>query len=88
VYQNLGRYEAAANLLEIALQSDLNNFGENHPTVAIRLNNLAHVYFSIKEYQKAKDAWIKTLDILKLNYGEHPYIDIVNRQLQMVEKEL
>jgi tetratricopeptide (TPR) repeat protein len=88
VYQNLGRYEEAATLLEIALQSDLNNFGENHPTVATSLNNLAGVYFSIKEYQKAKDAWIKTLDILKLNYGEHPYIDIVNRQLQMVEKEL
>jgi tetratricopeptide (TPR) repeat protein len=85
VYGNLGRYEEAATLLEIALQADLNNFGENHPTVATRLNNLANVYCSIKEYQKAKDAWLKTLNILKSNYGEHPYIDIVNQQLERVD---
>ena len=41
-----------------------------------------------EEYEKAKEAWLKTLNILKLNYGEHPYIDIVNRSLKMVEKEL
>uniref|UniRef100_UPI000368BFC9 tetratricopeptide repeat protein n=1 Tax=Flexithrix dorotheae TaxID=70993 RepID=UPI000368BFC9 len=34
VYQDLGEYNKAAQLLEIALESAKNNFGENHPTVA------------------------------------------------------
>ena len=31
VYKNLGRYEEAVELYQLALESDLKNFGEDHP---------------------------------------------------------
>ena len=34
VYQDLGDYEQARDLLKLALQSDMNNFGEDHPSTA------------------------------------------------------
>ncbi|MBK8501040.1 MAG: TIR domain-containing protein [Saprospiraceae bacterium] len=44
VYKDLGDYEKARDLLEGALKSDLQNFGELHPNVARSQSNLALVY--------------------------------------------
>ncbi|MEQ1747410.1 MAG: tetratricopeptide repeat protein, partial [Saprospiraceae bacterium] len=42
--QDLGHYARAARLLEKALEIDLQNFGKEHPNVAVRQSNLANVY--------------------------------------------
>jgi len=52
VYQDLGEYEKAHDLLEEALQSALENFGNKHPTVAVMQSNLATVYRDLGEYEK------------------------------------
>ncbi|NQU68413.1 MAG: tetratricopeptide repeat protein, partial [Candidatus Marinimicrobia bacterium] len=50
VYQDLGDYEKARDLLETALKSDLKNFGDKHPTIATYQSNLAGVYKDLGDY--------------------------------------
>ena len=73
VYEALGDYEKAAELLEKALTSDLKNFGEDHPVVASRQLNLGTVYIDIKYYDKAKDSIESAYNLfLKLLGEDHP----------------
>jgi len=83
VYRNLGEYEKARDLLESALQSDLDNFGSDHPTVAVRHSNLANVYSDLGEYEKARDLWTGAEKIFIDSLGEsHPYTLTVRRFLE------
>ena len=70
VYQDLGRYEAAADLLEKALASDTErNFGADHPSVAISQSNLALVYQDLGRYEAAADLLEKALASDTRNFG-------------------
>ena len=53
VYKGLGLYETALELLKLALDSDFQHFGEDHPKVAINRNNLAQVYDNLGRYEEA-----------------------------------
>jgi tetratricopeptide (TPR) repeat protein len=53
--QSLGDLVRAKELLELALASDLKNFGENHSSVAARRTNLASVLKDLGELPRAKE---------------------------------
>ncbi len=83
VYYNLGDYERARELLEQALESDIRNFGEDHPTVAITMNNLAMIYHKSGESQKAVNLARKAYDIFRARLGkDHPYTRAARKLLQ------
>jgi tetratricopeptide (TPR) repeat protein len=74
VYQALGEYDKARELLEQALESNLTHFGASHPTVAISQSNLASVYKDLGEYDKARGLWQKAYATFREKLGEeHPY---------------
>ncbi|MEL6944025.1 MAG: tetratricopeptide repeat protein, partial [Bacteroidota bacterium] len=74
-YQFIGRYEEAAYLLKNALQSALDNLGEQHPNVAARQSNLANVYKSLGRYEEAANLLESALQSDLDNFGEqHPNI--------------
>lgn len=73
MYSGLGEYERARNLLEKALAADLQHFGEVHPNVAIRYNNLIEIYAYFKQWDKAREACDKNLAICVQSLGVgHP----------------
>ena len=70
-----GEYDKAIEYYEMALKSDLKNFGENHPKVATRWNNLGEAWRAKGEYDKAIDYYEKALNSDLKNFGEnHPNI--------------
>ena len=89
VYQDLGRYEDAAHLMEAALESDVAHFGEAHPTVAIKRSNLAIVYQDLGRYEKASPLLEETLQSNLVSFGEaHPYVAIARSNLALVYQDL
>ena len=55
VYYSLGEFEPSAELLEQALQLQLQAHGENHPDVAAAKNDLATTLIQRAEYSRAED---------------------------------
>ena len=89
VYQNLGEYEKARDLLEKALKSDIENFGEKHPNVASKQSNLALVYKDLGEYKKAYDLLENALKSDIENFGEkHPNVATSQSNLANIYKDL
>jgi tetratricopeptide (TPR) repeat protein len=89
VYRDLGRYEEAATLLEIALQANLNNFGENHPRVATSQSNLANAYRDLGRYEEAATLLEIALRAAKNNFGEnHPTVAASQSNLANVYGDL
>lgn len=52
-YVNLGEYEKARDLLEVSLVGVIENFGENHPKVAMHRAQLAMMYIELRDYEQA-----------------------------------
>lgn len=74
VYKALGESERARDLLEKALASDIQHFGESHPNVATCYNNLIEVYAHFQQWDQAQEAADKSLAILLKTLGAaHPY---------------
>ena len=89
VYQNLGNYTRARELLEAALQSDIANFGEQHPNVAVGQSNLANVYGDLGNYEKARDLLESALQSDVANFGEqHPKVAVDQSNLALVYQVL
>jgi len=89
VYRDLGRYVQAADLFEKALKSDIKNFGENHPTIAINQSNIATVYRDLGRYDQAADLFEKALKSDIKNFGEnHPTVAICQSNLGAVYRDL
>ena len=73
VYKDLGDYKQARDLLKVALHSDIRNFGQDHPSTAIRRSNLATVYKDLGDYEQARDLLKVALHSDIRNFGEdHP----------------
>ncbi|MCD4650606.1 MAG: tetratricopeptide repeat protein [Candidatus Cloacimonetes bacterium] len=84
-----GNYLIARDLLETALQSDMENFGEKHPTVAVSQSNLATVYKNLGEYDKARELLEVALKSDLENFGEkHPTVAVSQSNLATVYKNL
>ncbi len=89
VYQDLGDLQKAKELLEKALENGIINFGDKHPTVAIRQSNLATVYQDLGNLQKAKELLEKALENDIINFGDkHPTVAICQSNLAIVYKDL
>jgi tetratricopeptide (TPR) repeat protein/GTPase SAR1 family protein len=89
VYKNLGQYENARDLLEKALKSNLVNYEELHPDIAVSQSNLAMVYKDLGEYEKARDLLEKALASDLINFSEsHPAVARSQSNLAMVYKDL
>ncbi len=55
ISSDLGQYDTAIKYYEKALASDLKTFGEEHPNVAIRWNNLGLAWGNKVDYDKANN---------------------------------
>jgi tetratricopeptide (TPR) repeat protein len=88
-YEVFGQYEKARDLLELALASDLNNFGKDHPTVARTQSNLATMYFYLGQYEKALDLLELALASDLSNFGkDHPTVAVRQSSLATVYQSL
>lgn len=89
INKELGDYEKARDLLEQALQSDLDNFGEKHPEVAVSQSNLGNVYSDLGDYEKAGELLEQALQSDLNNFGEkHPDVATSRSNLGLVYKKL
>ncbi len=71
----LGQHQQAINSFELVLTSDLSNYDENYPEVAIDRNNLGCVWKALGEYQKAIELFELALTSNLSTYGEnHPQV--------------
>ena len=72
---DLGEHAEARKQIELALESDLRQFGPDHPSVAVRRGNLAAVLYNLQDYPKALAEIDLALDLFrrKLPAG-HPHI--------------
>ena len=63
----------ARDLLILALESDIKNFGQEHPSTALRRSNLATAYTALGDYEQAKKLFKQAYATLKAKLGEeHP----------------
>ncbi|MEP0389316.1 MAG: tetratricopeptide repeat protein [Dokdonia sp.] len=89
VLKDLGDYEGAKELLEKVKISAEKNFGENHPTTAIRYSNLALVLKALGDYEGAKQLLEKAKISDEKNFGEdHPTTAIRYSNLALVLQAL
>jgi len=84
-HYELGEYERARDLLELALSSDLKNFGADHPGIAVRQSNLASAYGSLGQYERARDLLETALSSDLKNFGaDHPNVAVSQLNLGVV----
>ncbi len=89
VVMQFGDYLKARDLLEKALKSDLANFGEKHPKVAVRRSNLSSVYSDLGDFKKARELLEKALESDLENFGEkHPKVAVRQSNLGNVYQNL
>ena len=89
VLKALGQFEQAKILLEKATASAEKNFGEHHPTTAIRYSNLALVLQDLGQFEQAKILLEKATASAEKNFGEHhPTTAISYSNLATVLKDL
>lgn len=70
-----GNYDKAIEYYEKALNSDLKNYGEDHPNVATYRNNLGATWKAKGEYDKAIEYYEMALNSDLKNFGEnHPKV--------------
>ncbi|HEC66321.1 MAG TPA: tetratricopeptide repeat protein [bacterium] len=89
IYQDLGELQPAKELAEKALASVRKNFGEDHPSTAIRYSNLATIYQALGALQPAKELTEKALASDRKNFGEdHPHTAIRYSNLATIYQAL
>ena len=65
-----GDYTQGVEVAKRALQVAQNNYGPDHPNVALSLGNLAELYEAQMEYTKAESLYKRSLEILEKAYGQ------------------
>ena len=74
-YEGQGAYDQAAPWQEQCLAATRDRFGEEHPSVALSLNNLAYLYRSQGRYSEAEPLYVEALAMKKRLLGEeHPSV--------------
>ncbi|WP_229424372.1 tetratricopeptide repeat protein [Moorena producens] len=71
-YQGQGTYDQAKPWYEQSLEITRSRLGENHPSVATSLNNLALLYWSMGRYHQAELLSQQNLEIYKQLGENHP----------------
>jgi tetratricopeptide (TPR) repeat protein len=76
-YYTLAKYTKAKEYFEKSLEIDLKTYGDKHPSVAIRLNNMGAASSALGEARKAISYYERALAIDKAVYGErHPNVAV------------
>ncbi len=89
VFSAIGNYTRAAQLLELALDSDLRNFGPGYSTIAVRQSNLALVLRSLGDYPRAAQLLQSALNADLRNFGpEHPNVAVSQSNLATILSDL
>jgi hypothetical protein len=84
-----GQLAAARPLHEEALRIRLLVFGEDHPHVAVSLNNLASLLFTQGSLEEAEPLYKRSLAIRKKVYGDnHPTVATVMKNLAVLLERL
>ncbi|MBM4164534.1 MAG: tetratricopeptide repeat protein, partial [Lentisphaerae bacterium] len=85
--QATNRLADAEPLMRRALKIDEQSYGENHPSVAIRLNNLAQLLQATNRLADAEPLMRRALKIDEQSYGEnHPSVAIdLNNLAQLLK---
>jgi tetratricopeptide (TPR) repeat protein len=87
--QTLGRFVEARSVIEKALKIDEKVYGPDHPTVAIRVNNLGGVLQALGELQEARIYFERAIKIGETAYGpDHPNVAIRANNLGMVLRDM
>jgi tetratricopeptide (TPR) repeat protein len=87
--QSAGDLPRAKELLERALASDLQNLGEDHPSVATRRSNLALVLRALGDLPRAKELLERALALALRNLDEdHPSVAACRSNLAGVLQDL
>jgi tetratricopeptide (TPR) repeat protein len=74
-YWNQGLYEVAQPWCEYGLQQIQNRLGDDHPTVATSLNNLAGLYRAQGRYGEAEPLYLQALEMHQRLLGDdHPEV--------------
>jgi tetratricopeptide (TPR) repeat protein len=77
LYDSQGRYPEAEPLLLEALDLHKRLLGDNHPHVALSLNNLAALYDSQGRYPEAEPLYLEAFNIFRERLWEnHPHTQI------------
>ncbi|NEO21534.1 CHAT domain-containing protein, partial [Moorena sp. SIO4A5] len=85
VYFNQGRYQEAEPLLQQTLELTKRLLGEEHPQVALSLNNLALLYLNQGRDQEAEPLFQQALELNKRLLGEeHPQVALSLNNLALV----
>jgi tetratricopeptide (TPR) repeat protein len=86
---SLGELPRAKELLELALELDVRNLGEEHLSVAASRSNLAVVLLSLGELRRAKELRELALESALKNEGEeHPSVATLRSNLALVLRDL
>jgi tetratricopeptide (TPR) repeat protein len=64
-YEGQGRYNSAERYYDNCLEAVRSRLGDNHPSVAGSLNNLAGLYKSQGRYKEAEPLLLEALDLYK-----------------------
>jgi tetratricopeptide (TPR) repeat protein len=87
IYLTKAQYQQAEPLMRRALEIDIASFGGNHPSVAIRLNNLAQLLQATNRLAEAEPLMRRALEIDIVSFGEnHPNVAIrLNNLAQLLQ---
>ncbi|MTI88290.1 MAG: tetratricopeptide repeat protein [Balneolaceae bacterium] len=89
IYKTLGNYEQARNLLEGALETEIEHFGESHPAVAAIRYNLAEILQEVGAHEQARDLLEDALKVDIECFGEnHPDVAAKKYKLAIVYQKL
>ncbi|MBM3785556.1 MAG: tetratricopeptide repeat protein, partial [Acidobacteria bacterium] len=87
--RQLGAFIEARDLLELALESDLRQFGPDHPNVAAHRSNLATILRALGEHQAARQQIELALESALRQFGpDHPNVAVARSNLANILRAL
>ena len=80
-------FDQAKSVHERALEIDEKVYGPDHPTVAIRVNNLGGVLEDLGDLAGARKSYERALEICRSRLGEdHPKTQLVTENLELLKR--
>ena len=87
IFDSLGRYSEAQDLLRRALDIQVKSLGEKHPETAGTMNNLATICFHQGRYEEAEAHWTRALRIYEDTPGTRQHLALMlNNYARLMRK--